>query len=42
MNTVEPIRDISKVMDFADYLRSKCERDYVLFILKVTPVCIYY
>lgn len=31
MNTVEPIRDIGKVHDIADYLREKSERNYILF-----------
>lgn len=31
MNTVEPIRDINLVWDIADYLKSRNERDYVLF-----------
>lgn len=31
MNTVEPIRDIGKVHDMSDYLRSRSERDYILF-----------
>ena len=33
MKTVEPIRDINTVMDIADYLKSKNERDYVMFML---------
>lgn len=32
MNTVEPIRDESIVLDFADYLKEKSSRDYVLFM----------
>lgn len=35
MNTVEPIRDMTLVLDFADYLRSKNERDYVLFMFGI-------
>lgn len=31
MNTVEPIRDKSLIIDFSDYLKHKRERDYVLF-----------
>lgn len=32
MNTVEPIRDLELIQDIADYLRSKSERNYVLFM----------
>lgn len=32
MNTVEPIRDYAVILDIADYLRVKSERDYVLFM----------
>ena len=32
MNTVEPIRDFSMILDIADYLKSKNKRDYVLFM----------
>lgn len=35
MNTVEPIRDIDLILDIADYLKSKNERDYVLFMLGI-------
>lgn len=35
MNTVEPIRDINIVMDIADYLKSKNERDYVMFMFGI-------
>ncbi|MCM1220621.1 MAG: site-specific integrase [Lachnospiraceae bacterium] len=35
MNTVEPIRDMDLVLDVADYLKSKNERDYVLFIFGI-------
>lgn len=32
MNAVEPIRDINKIIDIADYLRIRNERDYVMFL----------
>lgn len=32
MNTVEPIRDFELLLDIEDYLLSKNERDYVLFM----------
>lgn len=32
MNTVEPIRDENIILDFADYLKEKRPRDYVLFM----------
>lgn len=32
MNTVEPIRDFNLILDIADYLKDKCERDYVLYM----------
>lgn len=32
MNTVQPIREKEKVMDIADYLRERKERDYVMFM----------
>lgn len=32
MNTVEPIRDEKVVIDFADYLKGKNERNFVLFM----------
>lgn len=35
MNTVEPIRDMDIVMDVADYLKSRNERDYVLFMFGI-------
>ena len=35
MNTVEPIRDMDLVMDVADYLKSKNERDFVLFMFGI-------
>lgn len=35
MNTVEPIRDINLVYDIADYLESKNERDYVMFMFGI-------
>lgn len=35
MNTVEPIRDMDIVLDVADYLKSKNERDYVLFMFGI-------
>lgn len=35
MNTVEPIRDIDKVLDIADYLREKNTRDYVMFMFGI-------
>lgn len=35
MNTVEPIRDISKVWDIADYLKEQNERDYVMFLFGI-------
>lgn len=35
MNTVEPIREMDLVLDVADYLRSKNERDYVLFMFGI-------
>lgn len=31
MNTVEPIRDIEVVWDIAEYLKSKSDRNYVMF-----------
>lgn len=31
MNTVEPIRDKSLILDFSDYLKEKSDRDYVIF-----------
>lgn len=35
MNTVEPIRDINKVWDIADYLKEQNERDYVMFLFGI-------
>ncbi|MCI8765593.1 MAG: site-specific integrase [Lachnospiraceae bacterium] len=35
MNTVEPIRDMDLVLDVADYLKTKNERDYVLFMFGI-------
>lgn len=35
MNTVEPIRDINKVMDIADYLKETSERDYIMFLFGI-------
>lgn len=35
MNTVEPIRDMDLVLDVADFLRAKNERDYVLFMFGI-------
>lgn len=35
MNTVEPIRDINKVWDIADYLKEGNERDYVMFLFGI-------
>lgn len=35
MNTVEPIRDIKVVLDIADYLRTKNDRDYVMFMFGI-------
>ncbi len=35
MNTVEPIRDMDLVLDVADYLKAKNERDYVLFLFGI-------
>lgn len=32
MNTVEPIRDKSIILDLSDYLKCKSQRDYVLFM----------
>ncbi len=32
MNTVEPIRDRSLILDFSDYFKERCERDHVLFM----------
>lgn len=35
MNTVEPIKDIELINDIADYLRSRNERNYVLFMFGI-------
>lgn len=35
MNTVEPIRDMDLVLDVADYLKVKNERDYLLFMFGI-------
>lgn len=35
MNAVEPIRDREKVQDIADYLKSKNERDYLLWMFGI-------
>ena len=35
VNTVEPIRDMDLVLDVADYLKAKNERDYVLFMFGI-------
>lgn len=35
LNTVEPIRDMDVVLDVADYLKARNERDYVLFMFGV-------
>lgn len=35
MNTVEPIRDMNMVLDIADYLRSKSERNYLMFMFGI-------
>ena len=35
MNTVQPIRSKSQVMDIAAYLRGKSERDYILFLFGI-------
>lgn len=35
MNTVEPIRDMDVVLDVADYLKARNERDYVLFMFGI-------
>ncbi|MDD3185978.1 MAG: site-specific integrase [Anaerostipes sp.] len=35
MNTVQPIRDMTLVVDIADYLKNKSERNYVLFMTGV-------
>ena len=35
MNTVEPIRDKRLILDIADYLKERNERDYVLFMFGI-------
>ncbi|MFA9464058.1 MAG: site-specific integrase [Velocimicrobium sp.] len=35
MNTVEPIRDIGLVLDIADYMKARNERDYVMFMFGI-------
>ena len=35
MNTVEPIRDIEKIYDMADYLKNRNLRDYVMFMFGI-------
>lgn len=35
LNTVEPIRDMNMVLDIADYLRSKSERNYLMFMFGI-------
>lgn len=35
MNTVEPIRDLSKIEQIKIYLRSRNQRDYVMFLLGI-------
>ena len=35
MNTVEPIRDMGTVNDIADYLKSQCYRNYVMFVFGI-------
>ena len=35
MNTVEPIRDNEVVLDIADYLKSRNQRDYVMFMFGI-------
>lgn len=35
LNTVEPIRDMDLVLDVADYLKVKNERDYLLFMFGI-------
>lgn len=35
MNTVEPIRDIGTVLDIADYLKARNDRDYVMFMFGI-------
>lgn len=35
INTVEPIRDLDVVMDIAEYLKGKSDRDYVMFMFGI-------
>lgn len=35
MNTVEPIRDMNLVLDIADYLKARDERNYVMFMFGI-------
>lgn len=35
MNTVQPIRDIEKVNDIADFLRQQSERNFVMFMFGI-------
>ena len=35
MNTVQPIRDMDTVLDIARYLKTKNERDYVMFMVGI-------
>lgn len=35
MNTVEPIRDLDVVMDIAEYLKGKSDRDYMMFMFGI-------
>lgn len=35
MNTVEPIRDLDVVMDIAEYLKGKSDRNYVMFMFGI-------
>ena len=35
MNTVEPIRDMQVVLDIADYLKEKNQRNYVMFMFGI-------
>lgn len=35
MNTVQPIRDIDKVLDIADYLLTRNKRDYIMFMMGI-------
>ena len=35
LNTVEPIRDLDVVMDIAEYLKGKSDRNYVMFMFGI-------